>query len=99
MGLAIWNVKYIVPISTGTKSINNSINHIIGKSDCYSLLIAAEHAENSLSVCFHVRAVEQFIAFLRLLEFDDIFHPVNAVGNELVPFAVIGNGIIVAIID
>ena len=58
MAAAIGNIEHIVAIRAGAKAIDNSINHIIGKSYCYALSVAAKHTEDSLGVCSHIEIVE-----------------------------------------
>ena len=93
----------ITIIQTTTKTFNESRTLLTTYTDeaylTHTLPVSTKHTEDPLCVCSHVMVAELLITLLWLLEFNHIFHSVDAVGNELVPLAVIRDGVVISIID
>jgi len=96
MSVVIRVIEYPLSVS---EAFYHCIQKVVGKADFHKLFFTAEHRENTLRKGSHVYIFVYFKSVSRL--FDDIhfLHSVKAVCNDILFIAVIGQKVVVAVIN
>ena len=81
------------------ETVNNCIQKRIDEADLHEPLLAAEHGEDTLGVCFQVDRFELIIAVSWLTSKTNILHAVNTIGSHFLRVVVKSQKIVVAVVD
>jgi len=92
-------VRTIEHFGASAKAINHGVQKVVGESQADSFLLTTEHTKVLLGVAFHVDLGELHVALSWLVQDLNTLHTIQAISNGVIPFAVPGKHIVIAIID